>query len=191
MKSIKQLINNQFIPPKKVYYFGKLSYGTPYFYPWSFNSTIIGVRKLALKTDEEANAYTKQYPWNKDKLEAKFNKVPMVRRTKYWIKKIFGNYYLIDIGWPIMIKSVKLGWKDKWNFPRHEWSPAFQILFFKWQFCIFWKAPFDDDDKYWEMILWYANYCDYDIVKAKETWGWIDYETQQSTWNDKYVKNGQ
>jgi hypothetical protein len=87
-------------------------------------------------------------------------------------------------GWPIMIVKYDLGWKDKYETPRFEWSPSFQIWFFKWQFCIWWIAPTKDSDNYWEMVLWYLNYSNKDINKARDTWGWTDYNTKLSTWNE-------
>lgn len=87
---------------------------------------------------------------------------------------------------------VKKNGKGVWcgNSPRYEWQPSFQIYFFKWQFCIFWNAPDGDNDLYYEMILWYLKYSNKDVNKAKETWGWINYNTKESTWNDKYLVNG-
>ena len=48
-----------FKPPVKKYYLGKLVYGTPYFWPINFNSTIISFRKLEEKTQEEEEIYNK------------------------------------------------------------------------------------------------------------------------------------
>lgn len=183
MKSIKQLINNQFIPSKKVYYLGKLKYGTPYFWPCNFNKYILFIRRLYLTPQDVLDKCPND--WIRD--AKKYSNIPMVRRSWHWIVNVFGKPYYIEIGLPFAIHKNDLGWKDKFSSPRFEWSPAFQIFFFKWQFCIFWNAPNNNDDKYWEMVLWYAKYCDYDIIKAKETWGWIDYDTKKSTWNDEYV----
>lgn len=41
---------------------------------------------------------------------------------------------------------------------------------------------------YWEQWLWIYTYCDGDIDKARETWGWIDFETNKSTWNENFIK---
>jgi len=94
----------------------------------------------------------------------------------------------ISYGTPIFIHQGRLGWKDKYNSPRHEWNPSFIIFFFKWQFCIFYRSPdLKRDDTYWEMILWYLYYSDKDLNKARETWGWIDSKTKKSTWNEEYI----
>lgn len=44
-----------------------------------------------------------------------------------------------------------------------------------------------NDDKYWEMILWWKYYADKNINKAKKTWPWRDGKTKKSTWDPSYV----
>ena len=111
----------------------------------------------------------------------------MVRRSKNWIIKPFKHYYFVQVGYPIKIKKLDLGWKDKYALPRYEWSPAFYIYFFKWQFCIWWNAPDKNNDLYYEMILWWNCYKNKNINIAKETWGWQSKGI--STWNDNYLKD--
>lgn len=189
----KELIKNikgVFKLPKKKYYLGKIIFGTPYFDPWNFNKNIISIRKLQKRTDNELDEYLKLYPYSKrDKDNVIYKNLPIVRRCKEKIIKLSGNNYWIQIGFPIAIKSVGLGWKDKYDTPRYEWSPQFHILFFHWQFCIFWETPSKDNhsDSYYEQVLWYINYCNSDIEKAKKTWQWVDVETKQSTWNNDYL----
>lgn len=184
MKSINKLVGNVFKPPIKKYYFGPLRYGTPYFWPMNFCASIIKIRKLKLTSQEELDKCTNDY----QRQNKKFSNMPMIRRTKSFTPKVFGNYYYIQIGWPIMFSKTDLGWKDKFESPRFEWGPSFIIFFFGLQFCIFWKAPIEDEDRYWEMVLWYNNYADQDIVKASSTWGWVDYETKLSTWDITALK---
>lgn len=174
-------IKGVFKQPKKRYYFGKIHYGCPYFYPIGFLKSVLLIRKLKLTPKEELDKMNNDYIRN----AKKYSNIPMVRRNKYWIIK---DWY-IEIGSPIRITWYDLGWKDKFESPRHEWNPSFQIYFFKWQFCIFWGSPIEpcDDDGYWQQILWYLYYSNKDIKKAKETWGWIDYDTKKSTWNDDYL----
>jgi hypothetical protein len=121
------------------------------------------------------------YPWyfNSNILTIRKERAQFLR-CRYF--KLFG--YEISYGWPIKIVNYDLGWKDKFESPRFEWSPSFQIYFFKWQFCIWWVSPTKDKDHYWEMVLWYLHYSDKDIEKARETWGWVDFNTKLSTWND-------
>ncbi len=133
IKDIKNGIRGVFVQPKKIYYLGKIIYGTPYFTPWNFNSSIFTIRKER----------------------------PKFLRCKYF--KLFG--YEISYGWPVYIYWGGLGWKDKWNSPRFEWSPAFYIFFFGYQFTI---------------------HCDKDLDKAKKKWGWED-NNGNSTWDNKYL----
>ena len=148
-------IRGVFVKPKKVYYLGKLSYGTPYFYPRKFNPTILSIRKVK----------------------------PKYNRNKNF--DLFG--YNISIGSPIWITKDEIGWKDKFHSPRFEWSPSFKLFIFKWQFCIFWNAPDNNEDLYYEMALWYSYYSEKDIEVAEKTWPWRDGKTKESTWNSKYL----
>lgn len=154
LKEITKTIKGIFFLPKKRYYIGKLTYGSPYFDPWNFNKTILTIRRQR----------------------------PQYLRCNYF--KLFG--YEISYGWPVKIVKYDLGWKDKFGSPRHEWNPSFQIWVFNWQFCIWWGSLDGNDDKYWEMVLWYLHYSDKDINKARETWGWVDVITKETTWNNKY-----
>lgn len=187
IKYILDNIKGVFILPKKSYYFGKIKYGTPYFMPINFSSSIIKIRKLKLTPKEELDKCPNDYI-RKNK---KYSNIPMVRRSKEWIIKVLGYHFLIQIGYPFKIHRGELGWKDKFNSPRFEWQPSYQIYFFIWQFCIFWNAPdykkYQDNDKYYEMILWFLEYSNKDIIKAENTWAWIDSDTKQTTWNNRYV----
>lgn len=151
--TLKEILKQTvFKRPVKKYYFGKIVYGTPYFFPRGFNKTIISKKR--------------KYDRNKS-------------------FKLFGKE--CSIGRPFKIVRTELGWKDKYNTPRQEWVPQFLIFFFKWQFCIWWVAPDGDNDLYYEMLLWWKYYCDEDINKARDEWGWVDSKTKESTWNDKYL----
>lgn len=187
ISQLKKEIKGVFKPPVKKYYIGKILYGTPYFDPRNFCRTIIYIRKLDLKPEEQRIEYAKKYPHLKDKDINKFSNLPMVRRNKEWIKKIFKHHYFIQIGYPISIKSVKLGWKWKYDSIRYEWQPSFQIYFFKWQFVILWNSPDNDNDRYYEQILHYLKKANKDIKEAEKTWGWVDIKTGKSTWNKDYL----
>lgn len=186
-KELLKSIKGVFVPPVKKYYFGKLVHGVPYFYPRSFNKNILFVRKLKLKSQSELDKYVEQYPHLKDRFDTKFSNIPWVRRNKNWTFKLFGKWWHVQIGWPIAIGTTQLGWKDKFNSPRFEWCPQFYIFFFRWQFIITWVAPDGDNDKYYEMIVQYLYYQDKDIQKARSNWGWVDSNTNKSTWNDNYI----
>lgn len=187
MKILKDIKDSPFKYPKKKFYLGRLKYGTPYFYPINFNKNIISFRKLILKSKSELQEEAEKYPYRYDRCI--YKNLPLVRRNKDWIFKIFGNHYWLSIGYPIAIDTTDLGWKDKFESPRHEWNPALQIFIFHWQFCIWWKSPDGDNDHtYYEMFLWYKYYNERDIIKAEKTWGWINTKTKQSTWNNNYLK---
>jgi hypothetical protein len=177
MKIINIIKNSPFKSLKKKYYLGKLVHGTPYFYPRGFSSSIIEIKKLKLTNSDILK--------NKNK---KFSNLPLIRRSKNWTINIFNNYYYIEIGTPIIYHTNELGWKDKYDTPRFEWSPAFFILFFNWQFCIWWIAPVKNQDLYWEMFLWWKYYSNENIIKAKEDWSWCNYEDKISTWDDNNLK---
>jgi hypothetical protein len=192
-KELIKAIKGTFLLPEKTYYFGKIVHGTPYFEPTYFIPSIIRVRKLKLRTQEEIAAYNEKYPHFRHKREDRFSNMPMVRRSKNKIFKFLGGYYYITWGWPISVTTNDLGWKDKYETPRYEWSPALYVHFFGLQFCIWWNAPklegekYPDNDNYYEMILWYLHYADKDIKKAEETWGWTNYDTKESTWDKRYL----
>lgn len=160
----------------------KKEQGYPYFIPTNYNGKIMSIRKLEFTSDEQFNQLIEGRPWL-NTFENRFRNLPMVRRSKDRIIKLFGNYYWVQIGWPIKAAFTELGWKDKFDTPRFEWCPAFNLYFFGLQFQIL----FAESDKYWEEFLWYYYYSDRDIVKAKETWGWRDAETKESTWKDDYL----
>ena len=188
IKELKREIKGVFKPPVKKYYLGKVYFGTPYFYPWNFEKWILSFRKLKEKSSESRESYAARFPHLKNEISNKFSNLPMVRRNKYYIFKLFGKLYLyLSIGFPIIMKKVQLGWKWKYDDVRYEWNPSFNIYFFNWQFCIFYKSPDGDDDRYYEMILHYLKKSNKDIKLAEENWGWIDMQTDKSTWNKDYL----
>lgn len=155
-------IRGVFKKPKKITYFGKVKHGTPYFYPWNYCGTIFKTRVI------DKNYTGKYYG----------------RCKKIFDFNILNKRVEIYIGYPIKILNQNIGWKDKWDSPRFEWSPAFHIFFFGLQYFTYLKAPVNNrQDNYWEMILWWKYYCDKDINKAEKTWGWVDGSTKKSTWN--------
>ena len=100
----------------------------------------------------------------------------------------------------IHIMSEDLGWKDKFGTPRYEWPPYIWIYLFGLNIIFYWELPEyqrGEEDDYWEQALWYLYYASYnkekrgydklDINKTKETWPWIDVETKETTWTDKFL----
>ena len=187
IRKLKREIKGVFVPPVREYYFGRRKFGCPYFYPWNFERWVFYFRILKERSPEDGESYATKYPHLKNQDMTKFSNLPMSRRNSDWIFKLFGKYIFLSIGWPIKIVNVELGWKDKFESPRYEWQPMFHIYFFNWQFVIFWNAPDGDNDKYYEQILWYLNYCNKDLLKSETEWGWVDYKTKKSTWNNGYL----
>ena len=95
--------------------------------------------------------------------------------------------YNISYGWPIWFHINEIGWKDKWNSPRYENSPSFMIFAFGLQLCIFLRSK-EYNDTYWEMFLWWKEYNNEDIKKSEESWGWINTQTKESTWDKSFIK---
>ena len=105
---------------------------------------------------------------------------------------------------PIQIISRDVGWKDKYDSPRYEQPPFIWIYLFGINFIWYWDLPDhigynpekDYIDDYWEQALWYLYYYNTisygrldapNIDKAKESWPWQDYETSESSWNNKFL----
>lgn len=72
-----------------------------------------------------------------------------------WIKNEEKPGYLKAIPKKIGFDFVNLGWKTKWEVDdfRHEWSPMWSFVFFKWQICIFFIVP--EPTHYWSSWLYY------------------------------------
>lgn len=122
-------------------------------------------------------------PWNFCGSILKIRKNPMkYGRLSYF--KLFGLY--IYYGWPIYRVKIDLGWKDKYDSPRHEWNPSYQIWFFKWQYIVFYGSPDGNDSRYWEQYLWYSKYSNKSIIEAKMSWPWVDFITKATTWCNDY-----
>lgn len=101
---------------------------------------------------------------------------------------IFGKWLDIHIG--------DVMWKDKFDTPRFERGPIIRISIFKYSFMFYWTCV--DANQYWEQVLWYLYYKNTgfyglvdspDVSKARESWPWKDYDTNESTWNDDFLVN--
>lgn len=102
--------------------------------------------------------------------------------------------------YPIHIMSGDVMWKDKYDTPRYENPPYVWIHLFGFNLVWYWALSRQESmDNYWEQALWYLYYyrnISYgildvpDINKAEESWPWQDYDTKETTWENKYlVKN--
>lgn len=184
-----------FVMPKTRWYIGGLRHGVPYFFPRGFNNNIITIRRLKERSEADRQEYEQKYGHrgrnkaffsNRDK-KAFFSNYPMVRRCYNKVVKVFNRYYWCEIGKPVSLTTIRLGWKEKFDTTRFKWAPGVQLNVFGLQIMVTWHAPDDDDDRYWEELLWYYYYADEDIDKARKTWTWRDMETKKSTWKDKYL----
>lgn len=178
-----RLKDSPFKIPKLKVYIGKIKFYTPYFEPRGFHRSLISFRRLKLRSKEQYEEYVKRYQFKKDTDDAKYLNLPMVKRSK---SKILFNRFYITWGNPIKFERVKLGWKTKFGTPRFEWSPSCQFWFFKWQVVFYYQI--ENPDKFWEMYLWWKYFSDCDIEKAEKTWGWVDAETEVSTWDKSLLK---
>lgn len=189
MEILNKIKESPFIYPKKKYYLGKIQFGTPYFNPINFKSDIISIKKLIPESIENLMGYKNKYSHiYKIPNHKKYTNYPQFSRCKKYIFKLFKKEFILEIGWPIMFKINNLGWKDKYDSPRFEWNPSFQIFFFKYQFCVWWVSPFENDlnDNYWEQILWYFYYNDSNMEETIKNWPWVS--NGVSTWNNKILK---
>ena len=178
-----KLKNSPFKMPKLKVYIGKIKFYTPYFEPRGFHRSLISFRRLKVRSEEEYSEYVSKYPHHAGSIKAIYSNLPMVRRNK---SKIFLNRFYITWGSPIKFEKVHLGYKDKWDSPRFEWSPSCQFWFFKWQIVFHYEV--ENPDKFWEMYLWWKYYSDCDIEKAEKTWKWVDAKTDLSTWDKDLLK---
>lgn len=125
-------------------YIGKITIGTPYFYPrvWKKYTKQEAINKAVeeLKENEEMFKLHKVV-WNKD---IGFNKLyyKYSRNRKAVPKKIGFDF-------------VPLGWKTKWDDYRHECNPIWSFVFFKWQIALTFTPK--HDTHYWECWLYYSR----------------------------------
>ena len=123
----------------------------------------------------------------------KARKVFKFPRIKIYFGKYSGwGYHEIDT-FIFSLYSSDVLWKDKYDSPRLEYEPQISIVFFKYlQLYIRFVSPIPKDpidDDYYEQMIWFLNYSDGDIKKAKETWPWTKWNNEgESTWNDNYLK---
>jgi hypothetical protein len=171
-----------FKKPKLRWYLGKIAYGTPYFNPINFNGSILTIRRLTRRPKEEIGRLNAERPMLAGNFD--YSNMPTVRRSKNTVIQLFGNYYYVEIGWPIKMGTTEFGWKIKFDTYRFEWPPAFYIFFFKWQLYVSPQSP-TKNESYWEQILWFAHKCDCDINKARETWPWQNMLTKKSSWDER------
>lgn len=114
------------------------------------------------------------YIWWKCRKLFKFPQIKFYIGKKFWF---FGfpcrNDYLNKI---LDIRLASLGWKSKFNSPRHEWDPYFSIVLFrKWEFLIMFGYWGKDKDNVKDLATWEAmlDYLYFNVPKEKL----VDYHT--------------
>ena len=138
-------LNSPFKPFKLKWYIGKISIGTPYFFP----------RKWVDLNEKEVEAKAKE----------KYDKLNEELKTKVTLDHYKQQYKNTQKAIPKLIgfDFVGLGWKTKWTDTdyRFEWSPLISFVFFKWQIAVVFSAP--ETSNYWESWLYY----EYNTDKSK------------------------
>lgn len=125
-----------FVRPKLRGYIGKIAYGCPYFFPRNWRKF---TKEDALRKATE-DTQNKTHIW--------YGLVP----EDIWERYMgYSKCVPKKIGWDF----VNLGWKTKWEDDdfRHEWSPMWSFVFFKWQICLFFIVP--EPHHYWPSWLYY------------------------------------
>ena len=136
--------NSPFKAPKLKWYCGKVTLGTPYFFP----------RKWVKATPERAHQAT----LDSIKSTEEFNKRnPEYARSIRPYDEIFASKmnYSYAVPKKIGFDFVPLGWKTKWDSYRHEWNPMISFVFFKWQIALMFIP--EHDMQYWESWLYYTR----------------------------------
>ncbi len=84
-----------------------------------------------------------------------------------WVKSKDKPGYMHAEPKKIGFDFVGLGWKTKWEDTdfRHEWSPIWSFVFFKWQVALMFRPI--EEPHYWECWLAY-EYYKRDLDKARK-----------------------
>ena len=143
------ILNSPFKTPRLQFYFGKVERGVPYFLPRRWKKLTYTERVESVNEDIERNkkAYERAGKEYKKPDKEKFN--ALVESKK-------GTQRAHPTKW--QIKSIGLGYKYKWDSPRHEWNPQISIVGFNRQFCIYFGLKDSMINMcYWEGFLYYRH----------------------------------
>ena len=124
--------------------------------------------------------------------------IPLQRRIIFGGKHIYYPFIYCPKPAKILIRCCDVMWKDKYDTPRYEGPPYIWIHLFGLNLIFYWVLvnPELENDDYWEQALWYLYYYKTysqelldkpNIEEAKESWPWQNYDTKESTWNDKFL----
>ena len=161
-------LNSPFKPFKLKWYIGKISIGTPYFFP----------RKWVDLNEKEVEAKAKE----------KYDKLDEGLKTKVTLDHYKQQYKNTQKAIPKLIgfDFVELGWKTKWSSTdyRFEHSPLISFVFFKWQIAVIFSAP--EPFHYWASWLYY----EYNTNKSKSKRKRIEQCQKEFPQNWTQYKNG-
>lgn len=135
---------------------------------------------------------------------------------KCYFKCTFDEWNYSPVLWcsrPSIVQIITrdVMWKDKQDTPRYEVPPYIWIHVYKLNLVWYWDLSLgfkfanprnDMVDDYWEQALWYLYYYhdnygntmfDKHLDKpniniARDMWPGMWYNTQESTWSDKYLE---
>jgi len=142
-------LNSPFKPFKLKWYIGKISIGTPYFFP----------RKWVDLNEKEIEV----------KAQKKYDKLDEEFKTKVTLEHYKQQYKDTQKTTPKLIgfDFVGLGWKTKWSGTdyRFEYAPLISFVFFKWQIALMFIAP--EPDHYWTSWLYYEYNTNKSFSKRK------------------------
>jgi len=143
--------NSPFKRPKLKWYFGKVTIGTPYFYPRRW---VKATPKLAMESALREIEDTKRF----NELNEKNGYQKKVKSLDELVADKMN--YRFPVPKKIGFDFVSLGFKTKWTSTdyRFEWSPLISFVFFKWQIAMI-VIP-EEQDHYWEAWLYYENDTD-------------------------------
>lgn len=138
-----------------------------------------------------------------------FNSPFITPKIRFYLGKLqYGTPYFYPRKWVKMTNStsfiaipkkigfdfVGLGWKTKWEDTdyRHEWSPMWSFVFFKWQFCVLFLVPAESN--YWCSWLYYELNTDHnlsqkeriELTKTGFPQYWIQYRGEEQIKIDYY-----
>lgn len=151
MRTLKFLktFNSPFKRPKLKFYLGKISVGTPYFYPRRWvKATPKLAHKATLEYIEDTENYNRRNPAYAHKIKS---------YDEIYQEKLGYTY---PVPKKIGFDFVSLGYKTKWHETdyRFEWRPVWSFVFYKWQIALMFIAP--EEHHYWEAWLYYENNTD-------------------------------
>lgn len=148
-----KILNSPFKLPRVQFYFGKISLGTPYFFPRRW---VKPTPKMAM--DSAIEEIESRKKWNER--NAKYDKPGSFKHTIKPLDEMYKEKlgYRFPVPRKIGFDFVGLGYKTKWSATdyRHEWNPIWSFVFFKFQIALRFTSPESEcTSQYWEAWLYY------------------------------------